>query len=80
MTALERLPVIAGVTGGGALVAFAYALRKFAPRYFNLSARGSAWRIAIALLALLNLKNLPFVWHVRIIIKAPKIMSRPACC
>jgi hypothetical protein len=30
------------------------------------NAPGGLWRIATILLALLNLKNLPFVWHVRI--------------
>jgi hypothetical protein len=29
------------------------------------NAPGGAWRIAAILLALSNLKNLPFVWHVR---------------
>ncbi|KAH6642659.1 hypothetical protein C7974DRAFT_106856 [Boeremia exigua] len=29
-------------------------------------APGGAWRIAAILLALVNLKNLPFVWHIRI--------------
>lgn len=33
-------------------------------RYTGFDAPGGMWRIAAILLALVNLKNLPFVWHV----------------
>jgi hypothetical protein len=35
-------------------------------RWTGFSAPGGIWRILAILLALVNLKNLPFVWHVRI--------------
>jgi hypothetical protein len=35
-------------------------------RWTGYNAPGGTWRIAAILLALANLKNLPFVWHVRL--------------
>jgi hypothetical protein len=35
-------------------------------KWTGYNAPGGIWRIAAILLALANLKNLPFVWHVRI--------------
>ncbi|CBX96885.1 hypothetical protein LEMA_P100160.1 [Plenodomus lingam JN3] len=35
-------------------------------RYTGYDAPGGLWRIAAILLALVNLKNLPFVWHLRV--------------
>lgn len=36
-------------------------------RWSGINAPGGFWRLAAILLALANLKNLPFVWHVRIL-------------
>src|SRR4051812_47876353 len=36
-------------------------------RWSGYGAPGGFWRIAAILLALANLKNLPFVWHVRLV-------------
>jgi hypothetical protein len=35
-------------------------------KWTGYNAPGGVWRIAAILLALANLKNLPFVWHVRV--------------
>lgn len=37
-------------------------------RWTGYNAPGGLWRIAAILLALANLKNLPLVWHVRILV------------
>ena len=40
-------------------------------RWTGYQAPGGLWRIAAILLAVVNLKNLPFVWHVRIPLPFP---------
>jgi hypothetical protein len=37
-------------------------------RWTGFNAPGGLWRIAAILLALANIKNLPFVWHVRLLL------------
>ena|SRR5204862_5850956 len=39
-------------------------LRSDAVHILGLSSPGSRWKLAAIVLAILNLKNLPFVWHV----------------
>lgn len=39
--------------------------REFLAKWSGISAPGGVWRMLAILLALVNLKNLPFVWHVR---------------
>jgi hypothetical protein len=46
--------------------AFRGSLMTALARWTGYNAPGGLWRIAAILLALANLKNLPFVWHVRI--------------
>lgn len=40
-------------------------------RWTGYNAPGGLWRIAAILLALANVKNLPFVWHVRVLFLRP---------
>jgi hypothetical protein len=54
--------------------AFRVSLTAALARWTGYNAPGGLWRIAAILLALANLKNLPFVWHVRT--QSPKT-SRP---
>ncbi|KAF2710802.1 hypothetical protein K504DRAFT_235988 [Pleomassaria siparia CBS 279.74] len=41
------------------------ALRTFVAKWSGYNAPGGVWRILAVVFALANLKNLPFVWHVR---------------
>lgn len=70
MSAAQRIPVLAGTLGIGAVVAAIStipALRNLTSRYLSFSAPGGIWRILAILFALINLKNLPFLWHVSIV-------------
>ena len=53
---------------GAAVSAFAVTangpLRENISRLLGLKSPGASWRLAAILLALANVKNLPFVWHV----------------
>lgn len=67
MSAAQRMPVLAGTLGIGAVVAAIStipAVRNVFSRYVSFSAPGGIWRILAILFALINLKNLPFLWHV----------------
>ncbi|KAF2268923.1 hypothetical protein CC78DRAFT_509576 [Lojkania enalia] len=52
---------------GASIAAFAsqVSLRNFIIKWSGISAPGGVWRIIAILFALANLKNLPFVWHMR---------------
>ncbi|TKA73815.1 hypothetical protein B0A49_02081 [Cryomyces minteri] len=70
MSALQRLPVIATTLAtAAAILALPNlpAVRSLLARHIGLSAPGNIWRIIAVVLALLNLKVLPFVWHIRIV-------------
>ena len=63
---------IAGIAVAGASIAALVSqptlrgnLLHMLSRWIGYNAPGGAWRIVAILLALANLKNLPFVWHVR---------------
>lgn len=69
MSAAQRLPFIAGLTGAGAsftAVAAIPSLRLYLIRILGVQAPGGIWRFLFIILALLNLKNLPFIWHVSV--------------
>ncbi|OCL07843.1 hypothetical protein AOQ84DRAFT_439965 [Glonium stellatum] len=69
MTALQKLPHVAGIAGVGAsaaALAAQPAIRTYISRSLGLRAPGGTWRVLALLLALLNLKNLPFMWHIRL--------------
>ncbi|KAK5144943.1 hypothetical protein LTR04_001434 [Oleoguttula sp. CCFEE 6159] len=70
MSALQRLPVIATTLVTAATILALPnlpAVRSLLARHIALSAPGNIWRIIAIVLALLNLKVLPFVWHIRIV-------------
>ena len=67
MSGLQRIPVIASVAGIGASVAVLASIpssRQRLSTVLGLSAPGGVWRLIALFFALLNLKSLPFVWHV----------------
>ncbi|GAB7351302.1 hypothetical protein MBLNU459_g1717t1 [Dothideomycetes sp. NU459] len=69
MSAAQRMPVLAGTLGIGAVIAAVStvpAIRNITSKYLNISAPGGGWRILAILFALINLKNLPFLWHYRV--------------
>ncbi|KAJ9666131.1 hypothetical protein H2201_003809 [Coniosporium apollinis] len=69
MSGLQRMPVIAGVAGIGTSLAVLASIPSFRQRLstvLGLSAPGGIWRVLAILFALLNLKSLPFVWHIRL--------------
>lgn len=67
MSAARRLPVISAILAGGLAIAAGALPSVRAPlaRLTGLAAPGGTWRAIAILLAILNVKNLPFVWHVR---------------
>ncbi|GAB7366438.1 hypothetical protein MBLNU230_g8235t1 [Neophaeotheca triangularis] len=69
MSATQRLPVIAGTLSLGALIATATsssALRQRLFKYLSPTARKTMWWLLGILFALVNFKNLPFLWHFRV--------------
>lgn len=67
MSAAQRLPVLMGTLGFGAAVVAAVtvpSVRDVAARYLGISAPGGFWRILAITFALINVKTLPFAWHV----------------
>ncbi|KAH7117741.1 hypothetical protein B0J11DRAFT_536581 [Dendryphion nanum] len=57
--------VVVGAGASIAALASQPALRSFIAKWSGYNAPGGVWRIIALLLALANLKNLPFVWHLR---------------
>ncbi|GME60980.1 putative 4hbt like protein [Neofusicoccum parvum] len=69
MSASAKLPVIAAVAGAGAslaAMASSSTLRAYLSRVLGVSAPGGVWRLIALVLAAVNLKNLPFMWHIRL--------------
>ncbi|KAF2179078.1 hypothetical protein K469DRAFT_717583 [Zopfia rhizophila CBS 207.26] len=62
---MPRVASIMVVGASIAALASQPALRGFLVKWSGLQSPGGAWRILAILLALANLKNLPFVWHIR---------------
>ena len=80
MSALQKLPRIAGIAGVGAsaaALATQPAIRAYISRTLGLQAPGGTWRALALLLVLLNLKSLPFVWHVSCPIKRHVHLATP---
>jgi hypothetical protein len=89
MSALQRLPFIAGITGVGASITALAAipeLRKRLGRTLGIRVPEGFWKAIFILLAILNYKSLPFVWHVSNPMKltvhslpalAPRLISIP---
>ncbi|OJD31493.1 capsule polysaccharide biosynthesis protein [Diplodia corticola] len=74
MSASGKLPVIAAIAGAGAslaAMASSSTLRAFLSRLLGISAPGGTWRLIALILAAINLKNLPFMWHVSITTSIP---------
>lgn len=68
MSAAQRMPIVGGTLAigvTGAAMALIPSLREAVTRYLGISAPGGVWRILAIFFALLSLKSLPFVWHVR---------------
>ncbi|KAF2420012.1 hypothetical protein EJ08DRAFT_598624 [Tothia fuscella] len=69
MSATRRLPQITALLGGVALSLAAMAkptLRFNAGSVLGVNVPGGTWRLLALVLALVNLKNWPFVWHYRL--------------
>ncbi|KAF9633996.1 putative 4hbt like protein [Lasiodiplodia theobromae] len=69
MSASTKLPVIAAIAGAGAslaAMASSTTLRAFLSRVLGISAPGGVWRLIALILAAINFKNLPFMWHIRL--------------
>jgi hypothetical protein len=62
------------VVAGASMAAFASqpnlraTLIDILSKWTGFNSPGGLWRIAAILLALANIKNLPFVWHVRLLL------------
>ncbi|KAK5109215.1 hypothetical protein LTR62_007197 [Meristemomyces frigidus] len=70
MSATSRLPTIAGTLTLGALIAGLTSLpsfRAYLTKHIGASATKHMWKLAAAVFALANLKNLPGVWHIRVL-------------
>ncbi|KAK0342653.1 hypothetical protein LTR91_022167 [Friedmanniomyces endolithicus] len=70
MSAASRLPTIAGTITLGALVAGITSLpsvRAYIARFLGAKASKHMWKIAAVAFALTNFKNLPGVWHIRVL-------------
>ncbi|KAF2397174.1 hypothetical protein EJ06DRAFT_524171 [Trichodelitschia bisporula] len=68
MSAARRLPVIAGIVAAGtslAAVAAQPSARNTVARFFG-GGHAGFWKAAALVLMLLNFKNLPFIWHIRL--------------
>lgn len=65
MSAAQRMPVVAGTLGVGALAVLLLS-SSTARNAIGMSTSGGIWRLLAIAFALLNVKNLPFVWHVGI--------------
>ncbi|KAK5727851.1 hypothetical protein LTR17_012394 [Elasticomyces elasticus] len=65
MSAASRLPTIAGTITLGALIAGL--TRAYLARYLGGKTTRMVWAIAAVAFALTNLKNLPGVWHIRVL-------------
>lgn len=68
MSAATRLPTIAGVVAAAAALIGATriaSVREYVEHHLGSSALRSSWRFLLLLLALVNFKNLPGLWHVR---------------
>lgn len=66
MAAARRLPAITSILAAGLAIAAGSvpSIRASVARTTGLSAPGGTWRVIAVILAILNVKNLPFVWHV----------------
>ena len=66
MSAARRLPVISSILAAGFAIAAGSnsSVRATVARFTGLSAPGGTWRAIAIILAILNIKNLPLVWHV----------------
>jgi hypothetical protein len=62
----KTLNIGALVGAAGSIAAFLSqpAVRTFLEKWSGWNAPGGGWRVVAILFALINLKNLPFVWHV----------------
>jgi hypothetical protein len=68
MSAVQRLPMVAGTLTFGASLAAIAGIPALRRRFTELASRGATGkmlRLLVVAYALLNLKNLPFMWHVR---------------
>lgn len=68
MSAVQRLPMVAGTLTFGASLAAIAGIPALRYRFTDLLSRGATGkmlRLLVVAYALLNLKNLPFIWHVR---------------
>lgn len=68
MSAIRRLPrisVLLGVVSLAVALASKSSLRVKVGSLLGLTSPGGIWRLLAITLAVLNLKNLPLVWHVR---------------
>ncbi|KAI4715712.1 hypothetical protein E4T48_08082 [Aureobasidium sp. EXF-10727] len=69
MSAAQRMPVLGGtlaIGATGAAMALIPSFREAVTRYLGISAPGGVWRILAIFFALLSIKSLPFVWHLRV--------------
>ncbi|KAJ9622318.1 hypothetical protein H2203_006536 [Taxawa tesnikishii (nom. ined.)] len=69
MSAMSRLPVVAGTLSIGALLAsmsLSPSLRNTVARNLSISAPSYVWKTLLFVFALSNLKSLPFIWHYRV--------------
>lgn len=68
MSASQQLPRITALLSVAATTAATTtipSLRAIVSKVLGLHAPGGIWRLLAIILAVANLKNLPFVWHVR---------------
>jgi putative effector of murein hydrolase LrgA (UPF0299 family) len=68
MSATRRLPQISLLLGAASISIAAVckdSVRERVAKALGINVPGGIWRLLAVFLALINIKNLPFVWHVR---------------
>lgn len=81
MSATRRLPRISmllGVVSLGAALVSKSSMREKVGNLLGVTSPGGIWRLLAVTLAVLNLKNLPLVWHVRTLLLSVYCINLPA--
>jgi hypothetical protein len=71
MAALSKLSALVSAGASLAAILTQPAVRAFLVKWSGFNAPGGGWRILAILFLLGNWKNLPFVWHVRVLSTPP---------
>lgn len=67
---------VAALSTSAALVAAMPSTRGYFSRVLGIGAPGGVWRALFILLAVLNFKNVPFVWHVSFVYRGSSLVAK----